>query len=191
MESSVLPAADRTVREPGPPCRRLLITEPGVVEVIAERLPAIGPDEVYARSVVSAISHGTEIAWLRGRAAALHRNWDAEQRIYTDVPGRDFPVAPGYETVARVAEVGAEVSAVRAGDLVCLDRPHADGHLITAATAAAGLLPAGVEAETGVFFTLAPTQPPAVQHLSFQKLASPAVRMGAPTGAPAGVSCTR
>jgi CubicO group peptidase (beta-lactamase class C family) len=43
----------------------------------------------------------------------------------------------------------------------------------------------------GVFFTLAPTQPPAVQHLSFQKLASPAVRMGAPTGAPAGVSCTR
>jgi hypothetical protein len=43
----------------------------------------------------------------------------------------------------------------------------------------------------GVFFTLAPTEPPAVQHLSFQKLASPAVRMGAPTGAPAGVSCTR
>jgi CubicO group peptidase (beta-lactamase class C family) len=41
----------------------------------------------------------------------------------------------------------------------------------------------------GVFFTLAPTQPPAVQHLSFQKLASPSVRMGAPTGAPAGVSC--
>ena len=43
----------------------------------------------------------------------------------------------------------------------------------------------------GVFFTLAPTQPPAVQHLAFQKLASPAVRMGAPTGAPAGVSCGR
>jgi serine-type D-Ala-D-Ala carboxypeptidase/endopeptidase len=43
----------------------------------------------------------------------------------------------------------------------------------------------------GVFFTLAPTQPPAVQHLSFQQLASSAVRMGAPTGAPAGVSCTQ
>jgi CubicO group peptidase (beta-lactamase class C family) len=43
----------------------------------------------------------------------------------------------------------------------------------------------------GVFFTLAPTQPPAIQHLSFQKLASPTVRMGAPTGAPAGVSCVR
>jgi CubicO group peptidase (beta-lactamase class C family) len=42
----------------------------------------------------------------------------------------------------------------------------------------------------GVFFTLAPTQPPALQHLSFRKLVSPAERMSAPTGAPAGVSCT-
>jgi CubicO group peptidase (beta-lactamase class C family) len=42
----------------------------------------------------------------------------------------------------------------------------------------------------GVFFSLSPTQPPAVEHLAFQKLASPSARMGAPTGAPAGVSCT-
>jgi len=41
----------------------------------------------------------------------------------------------------------------------------------------------------GVFFTLAPTQPPAVQHLAFQKLASKDSRMGAPTGPPAGVTC--
>jgi CubicO group peptidase (beta-lactamase class C family) len=43
----------------------------------------------------------------------------------------------------------------------------------------------------GVFFTLAPTQPPALQHLAFQKLASEETRMGAPTGAPAGVSCAQ
>jgi hypothetical protein len=42
----------------------------------------------------------------------------------------------------------------------------------------------------GVFFTLAPTQPPALQHLSFQKLASKDARMGAPTGRPAGVACS-
>jgi CubicO group peptidase (beta-lactamase class C family) len=41
----------------------------------------------------------------------------------------------------------------------------------------------------GVFFTLAPTMPPKVQHLAFQKIESERVRMGAPTGAPAGVSC--
>ncbi len=42
----------------------------------------------------------------------------------------------------------------------------------------------------GVFFTMSPTEPPAVQHLAFQKLASENERMGAPTGAPAGVVCS-
>jgi CubicO group peptidase (beta-lactamase class C family) len=43
----------------------------------------------------------------------------------------------------------------------------------------------------GVFFTMAPTQPPLVQHLAFQKIASENAHMGAPTGAPAGVACTQ
>ena len=43
----------------------------------------------------------------------------------------------------------------------------------------------------GVFFTLSPTQPPLVQHLAFQKLASEDVRLGAPTGPPAGVACAQ
>jgi CubicO group peptidase (beta-lactamase class C family) len=42
----------------------------------------------------------------------------------------------------------------------------------------------------GVFFTLSPTQPPAVQHLSFHKIESGSIRLGAPTGAPAGVACS-
>jgi hypothetical protein len=41
----------------------------------------------------------------------------------------------------------------------------------------------------GVFFTLAPTQPPAVQHLAFRKIGSNSIRLGAPTGPPAGVAC--
>jgi hypothetical protein len=43
----------------------------------------------------------------------------------------------------------------------------------------------------GVFFTMSPTQPPRVQHLSFQKLSAENARMGAPTGAPAGVTCSQ
>jgi CubicO group peptidase (beta-lactamase class C family) len=42
----------------------------------------------------------------------------------------------------------------------------------------------------GIFYTLSPTQPPAVQHLAFRRLEAESVRMGAPTGAPAGVSCS-
>ncbi len=41
----------------------------------------------------------------------------------------------------------------------------------------------------GVFFTMAPTQPPAVQHLVFRKLTPESQHLFAPTGAPAGVSC--
>ena len=41
----------------------------------------------------------------------------------------------------------------------------------------------------GAFYTLAPTQPPALQHLKFRKLDAEGVRMGAPTGPPAGVVC--
>ena len=41
----------------------------------------------------------------------------------------------------------------------------------------------------GAFFTLAPTAPATLQHLEFRKLTSDTERIGAPTGAPAGVSC--
>ncbi len=41
----------------------------------------------------------------------------------------------------------------------------------------------------GVFYTMSPTKPPAVQHLAFRKITNESVRMVAPTGAPAGVSC--
>jgi 2-desacetyl-2-hydroxyethyl bacteriochlorophyllide A dehydrogenase len=139
----------------GPPCRRLLITGPGTVELIEQRLPPVSEHDVYVHTVVSGISHGTEIAWLRGSAAALHRTWDAGRRIYLDGPGRDFPVAPGYESIGRVIDAGAAVAGVKAGDLIAVDGPHADGHLLTETTAAAGLLPAGTDPEQAVFLILA------------------------------------
>lgn len=57
--------------------------------------------------------------------------------------------------MARVAQVGPAVTAVAAGDLIAVDAPHADGHLLTEQAATAGRLPAGVEPEQAVFFTLA------------------------------------
>ena len=41
----------------------------------------------------------------------------------------------------------------------------------------------------GAFYTVAPTKPAAIQHLSFHKIPSDSVRLGAPTGPPAGVIC--
>jgi hypothetical protein len=42
----------------------------------------------------------------------------------------------------------------------------------------------------GVFFTMAPTQPPKIQYLMFRKLDSDRTRLVAPTGPPAGNSCS-
>ena len=42
----------------------------------------------------------------------------------------------------------------------------------------------------GVFYTLSPTVPPAIQYLAFRKLDPSSTRMVAPTGPPAGVSCS-
>ncbi|MGH3327941.1 MAG: zinc-binding dehydrogenase [Streptomycetales bacterium] len=139
----------------GPLRRRLLITAPGKVELVEERLPGLGEHDVYARTIVSGISHGTEIAWLDGSAASLHRTWDAGRRIYLDGPGRGYPVAPGYESIGKVTQVGRSVTGVRVGDLIAIDAPHADAHLLTGGAATAGLLSAGVGVEQAVFFTLA------------------------------------
>jgi threonine dehydrogenase-like Zn-dependent dehydrogenase len=135
---------------------RLLITAPGKVEVVPERLCRPGRGQVLARSVVSGISHGTELAWYRGLAPALHIGWDPDVRVYRDgMPGRGYPVAPGYELVAVVEETGAAVTRVRPGHLVYLDRPHADLHLVGEDDAAAGLLAEGTDPERAVFFPLA------------------------------------
>lgn len=139
----------------GPHHRRLLITAPGNVELIEQQLPPLGKDDVYARTLISGISHGTEIAWFNGEAAALHRRWDPERRLFLNLTGREFPVAPGYETIGRVDKVGSAVTAVRVGDLIAIDAPHADGHILTERVAASGRLPARTDPERAVFYTLA------------------------------------
>lgn len=83
--------ASQAVTATGPLVRRLLITAPDTIELIEERLPPLGLHDIHAQTIISGISHGTEMAWLTGTAAALRRQWDASQRIYRDGPGRDYP----------------------------------------------------------------------------------------------------
>lgn len=153
MTHPVLTNTDVAAR---PRTTRLMFTEPGRVELITDTLPALGPTDVYATAVVSGISHGTEMAWVHGTAAALHRSWLPKERLYADGPGRAYPVAPGYETIARVTAVGAAAhDRISEGDLVALDRPHATGHVVSIDTAESGRLHAGVAPERAVFFILA------------------------------------
>lgn len=135
--------------------RRLMIMRAGKVDLIEQPLGPVRPTDVLARTVLSGISHGTELAWFSGRASALHKGWDSATRLFTsDNAPRTYPVAPGYETVARIEAVGTDVEKLRLGDLVYLDRPHADMHVVDEDTAVNGLLPDGVSAEQAIFYPL-------------------------------------
>src|SRR5579859_277949 len=132
--------------KPAPPAaisvRRLQLTRPGKVQLIEEQLPPPGPAEILARTVLSGISHGTELAWFRGKAAALHKGWDQEQRLYVEHgEARRYPVAPGYETVAEIEDADTPDVDISPGSLVYLDRPHATRHVVSRREAALGLLP--------------------------------------------------
>jgi 2-desacetyl-2-hydroxyethyl bacteriochlorophyllide A dehydrogenase len=136
--------------------RRLMITGPRQVMIAAGALPSVGPGQILARTVVSGISHGTELAWYRGQATALQQGWDPDTRIYRDeTPGRGYPVTPGYETVAVVEKTGPDASSAHSGQFLYLDRPHANVHVISDAEAEGGLLPDNAEPERAVFIPLA------------------------------------
>lgn len=116
---------------------------------------------------------------MRGRLLNLWREWnETEARKIAAV--NFFLDAPSKQRQAEIRALKNEVGECSdAGPVIPENWMRGQFNLMCA------------KGIVGVFFTLAPTQPPAVQHLSFQKLASSAVRMGAPTGAPAGVACAQ
>ena len=79
----------------------------------------LGPRDVRLKSVLSGISHGTELNLYRGTAPFAEKHFDGEHRLF--MPNEEVAFRPmrlGYEMVSRVVEVGAEVSGVKVGDLV-------------------------------------------------------------------------
>ncbi len=114
---------------------------------------------------------------MRGHLLNLWKRWD--EREATEI------VAVNFFRDAPSAQRQAEISALKNEVGECTDA----GPVMPENWMRGQFNMTCAKGTVGVFFTLAPTQPPAVQHLAFQKLASPAVRMGAPTGPPAGVSC--
>jgi 2-desacetyl-2-hydroxyethyl bacteriochlorophyllide A dehydrogenase len=118
-------------------------------------LPEIGAGSVLCRTIVSAISHGTEMSMWAGVSPRFTTGWDEESRLYSEAaPAKTYPVHPGYETVARVETLGPGVTLVRRGDLVWLDRPHRDWHLVPEGEASRYRLPGQMSPEQGVFVAL-------------------------------------
>ncbi|MDF2701578.1 MAG: Alcohol dehydrogenase, zinc-binding protein, partial [Rubrobacteraceae bacterium] len=133
--------------EPCPPgwldARAVWFAAPRTAELRRERVPPPGPGEVRVRSVVSAISHGTEMLVYRG---------EVPEGTALDLPtfagDFSFPIKHGYATVGRVLDSGA--GHLSPGDLLFVHHPHQE--VFTVAADLPVRLINGTDPTTGVFF---------------------------------------
>jgi CubicO group peptidase (beta-lactamase class C family) len=146
-----------------------------------------------------------------GPSEATNRAWDALQQTGA-LQRRELPPSPALvqmrEHVVNLWNHWDETEAKQVGAMnLLLDAPSAQrGAEIQALHAQVGecktagaVLPENwlrgqvnftcAHGTVGAFFTLSPTAPAKIQHLNYRKLDSDTMRLGAPTGPPAGVSC--
>ncbi|TIX90736.1 zinc-binding alcohol dehydrogenase [Rhizobium sp. P44RR-XXIV] len=102
------------------------------VEIETAELPALGPEEVSGRTIVTLVSPGTELAWLAGDA---------------------FPLRPGYAAIFRAEELGASVIDIDVGDLLFCMGPHRSVQQVDFRHTLK--LPSGLPAEVAVLARLA------------------------------------
>jgi hypothetical protein len=146
-----------------------------------------------------------------GPSEATNRAWDALQQT-GGLQRRELPPSPALvqmrEHVVNLWNRWDETEAKQVGAMnFLLDAPSAQRSAeirslqaqVGECKAAGPVLPENwlrgqvnftcAHGTVGAFFTLSPTAPAKIQHLSYRKLDSDSARLGAPTGPPAGVTC--
>jgi 3-hydroxyethyl bacteriochlorophyllide a dehydrogenase len=89
--------------------RAVVITQPGVVVLQDVTLHEPGADDVVIETEFTSISAGTERMLLAGQMPH---------------PMLQLPVIPGYETVGRIAQIGAHVAPALMGQMVYVGGAH-------------------------------------------------------------------
>jgi len=142
--------------------RQLVLRGPRDLGIADSPTRSIGPGDVRLRSVISGISHGTELLLYSGEAPFGSVAFDITSRAFAPRSEEEsyYPRALGYEMVSRVTEVGSGVAELKPGDLVHTGTPHQDEAIIDYADAVASgyplvRLPESDPPERGVFISLA------------------------------------
>lgn len=127
--------------------RVLMLHGPRDIRYEVQTLPKLGPNDVQLRTRMGAISAGTEAAWYFGSDPQL----DAGFR-----PGRvgvaRFPRMLGYEKVAEIVAIGAEVSSFAVGQRVVGHYGHAEDIVLPEDKLIA--VPDGITDEEAVAYSL-------------------------------------
>jgi 2-desacetyl-2-hydroxyethyl bacteriochlorophyllide A dehydrogenase len=141
--------------------RALVLEAPRTLRLRDEDAPGLAPRDVRVRSLLSGISHGTELNLYRGTSAFADRVFDRELRAFVrpDPPQPAYPATLGYELVGTVAETGHAVDELRTGDLVHIGAPHRDEAVLDLDAAGAATyppvrLPAGGPLERWLFVSV-------------------------------------
>lgn len=126
--------------------RYLHFVNPRQAAVREESLPAPGPGQVLVKTLVSAISAGTELLVYRGE---FPEDMAVDETI-ASLPGAfSYPLKYGYAVVGQVMALGKEVKHTWGGAVVFAFHPH-ESHFVAAPE---DLLPvpSGMEPEEAVF----------------------------------------
>lgn len=114
----------------------------------------LGNDEVLVETLYSGLSAGTEMQFYHGIAPFFDKELDENKRLFvkSETASYKYPLSYGYENVGVIAEVGKDVTHLKAGDVVA----SYFGHISKFKTKAEGftLLPESMNPRCGVFLPL-------------------------------------
>jgi threonine dehydrogenase-like Zn-dependent dehydrogenase len=140
----------------------LRVASPGKVaigDIDAERPLSSG--EIRLKSIISAISHGTELNFVRGSSPFSGQYFDQSLRVFVegvDIIDHD-PDVLGYEMVSEVLEVAGDVAGIHVGDLIHSGTPHQDQAIVNVGDQRrfgypVTVLPRGKPVEPALFISL-------------------------------------
>jgi threonine dehydrogenase-like Zn-dependent dehydrogenase len=126
----------------------LLFQSPYLVSFVEEWIPTPAPRQCLVRTLVSAISSGTELLVYRGQ-------WPEDTPVDDTIPSLarafSYPLKYGYSAVGLVVEVGAGVPPDLLGARVFCFNPHETHFLVDMSDLI--LIPSQVTAEDAVFLS--------------------------------------
>ena len=123
--------------------RVLVLEGPRTLRLREEDTPGPGSREVRIRTLVSGISHGTELNLYRGSSAFADREFDCDLRAFVtpDPPRPTYPAMLGYSLVGVVDAVGDAVAELSPGDLVHAGVSHREDTVVDLDSAARSTYP--------------------------------------------------
>jgi 2-desacetyl-2-hydroxyethyl bacteriochlorophyllide A dehydrogenase len=107
--------------------REVVITGPRRVELRTVPDERLTPTAIRVRTLLSGISHGTEMSFYQATAPQLSH--DINDGLFRTHEGEDtpYPILHGYEMVGEVIEVGSDVRGFDVGDIAWTGTPgHPD-----------------------------------------------------------------